>query len=684
MMKKWIGAWTAIAVLFSVFAVQAASASATSGELLNRAKGGQVTVGNSNSPAGEGKDNAFDAKYHTKWLVFANSAWIQYQFADGAAYAINEYKITSANDYPERDPSSWQLEGSNDGTNWTVLDSRQDQRFANRYESQTYSFPNTVGYSYYRFDFANTSGVLQLADIELFDGTTYEPPVALHPIVTASGENAPNEGAVQIADGTSTTKWLTYQSSGDVQFDFGQAITLDGYAITAANDASERDPENWTLQASNDGSAWTTIDTRSGEQFERRHQRNYYPLDVNSTAYRYYKFNLKNHSGDILQVGEIEFSYLEDPWHAIAPAIDIQSLDPTPKGALFEQALPDAKEQVTAIIRKIVSMLYPDPEQLHIGPKAIHIRVKDEPGVAAASGSGGEAELFFSSQYLNDVYNSDTPLRQELIGVLYHELTHLYQYDDNSYGDIGYMIEGFADAVRFENGYHDRYAMQPGGTWKDGYGTTGNFLRWIGEYKKPGFLREINASLDPFDGVDWTPDVFRQLTGEDVDTLWSEYQASLGAADPVSLAVQYKADDANAGDNQIAARFNIKNNGTSPVDLSGLKLRYYFTQDASAPAVNAWCDYAQIGSANVSESVAAVSPAKTGADAYVELSFSDAAGTIPAGGQSGDIQVRLTKSDWSNFNEGDDYSYDGSVASFIDWSKATLYRNGTLVWGVEP
>jgi hypothetical protein len=46
--------------------------------------------------------------------------------------------------------------------------------------------------------------------------------------------------------------------------------------------------------------------------------------------------------------------------------------------------------------------------------------------------------------------------------------------------------------------------------------------------------------------------------------------------------------------------------------------------------------------------------------------------------------TRMNKSDWQNFNEANDYSYDGTKTSFADWNKVTLYRNGTLVWGVEP
>ncbi|WEK54900.1 MAG: cellulase family glycosylhydrolase [Candidatus Cohnella colombiensis] len=150
-----------------------------------------------------------------------------------------------------------------------------------------------------------------------------------------------------------------------------------------------------------------------------------------------------------------------------------------------------------------------------------------------------------------------------------------------------------------------------------------------------------------------------------------------------NLVVQYKASNSNATDNAIGATFNIKNTGTSAISLSNLKLRYYFTKDSNA-SLNFYCDYAQVGTGNVSGAFTAISPAKTGADTYVEISFNTAAGSLAAGGQSGDIQIRLAKSDWSNFNEANDYSFDGTKSAYVDWSKVTLHQSGTLVWGIEP
>jgi hypothetical protein len=150
---------------------------------------------------------------------------------------------------------------------------------------------------------------------------------------------------------------------------------------------------------------------------------------------------------------------------------------------------------------------------------------------------------------------------------------------------------------------------------------------------------------------------------------------------PTTLRVQYRAADTNAGDNQIKPHLRIINGGTSAVSLSELKIRYWFTREGTQNQ-NFWCDWAAIpGScANVTGTFVQVN----GSNFYLEVGFASAAGTVAAGGQSGEIQARVSKADWSNYTETGDYSFDPTKTSFADWDHVTLYRNGVLVWGIEP
>lgn len=150
-----------------------------------------------------------------------------------------------------------------------------------------------------------------------------------------------------------------------------------------------------------------------------------------------------------------------------------------------------------------------------------------------------------------------------------------------------------------------------------------------------------------------------------------------------NLKVQYRTNAPNASDGQLRPQFRIMNTGTESVALSGLKLRYYFTVDGDKPQ-QFHCDYAVVGSGNVSGSFVKLNPASTGADYYLEISFGAGAGSIAPGEDSGEIQARTNKTDWTAYNELDDYSYSAAQQSYADWNKVTLYQGETLVWGLEP
>ena len=125
---------------------------------------------------------ALDNNINTKWLAFQpNGTFFQMQFNGGAQHAVNTYTITSANDAVERDPYRWTLSGSNDGTNFTVVDAQSAQTFTACLQTQQFLVANTQPYNYYRFDFLTKLGSgafnpgapnsIQLAEIELFHDT---------------------------------------------------------------------------------------------------------------------------------------------------------------------------------------------------------------------------------------------------------------------------------------------------------------------------------------------------------------------------------------------------------------------------------------------------------------------------------------------------------------------------------
>jgi hypothetical protein len=152
--------------------------------------------------------------------------------------------------------------------------------------------------------------------------------------------------------------------------------------------------------------------------------------------------------------------------------------------------------------------------------------------------------------------------------------------------------------------------------------------------------------------------------------------------DSLHLLVQHlDGDNGQITNNSIRPYLKVLNNDSTNVSYRELTMRYWFTPE-NYTGINAFIDYAALGN-NVRAAYIPLQQPHNGAYGYVEYSFDSTAGNLLAGANSGEIQSRLANSNWGNFNEADDYSYQHST-SYVANNKITLYRNGTLVWGVEP
>jgi hypothetical protein len=150
-------------------------------------------------------------------------------------------------------------------------------------------------------------------------------------------------------------------------------------------------------------------------------------------------------------------------------------------------------------------------------------------------------------------------------------------------------------------------------------------------------------------------------------------------APPASgLRVQYRTHDTDPVNNVSKPQFQLVNDSGSAVPFTELRLRYWLTEGETA-VMQAACDYAAMGN----DRITAVT-GKTGNQHYLDITFAPAAGQLNAGASSGQIHMRLNLSNWQPLNENDDYSFSPAHTTFSDWQRVTLYRNGQLVWGVEP
>lgn len=148
------------------------------------------------------------------------------------------------------------------------------------------------------------------------------------------------------------------------------------------------------------------------------------------------------------------------------------------------------------------------------------------------------------------------------------------------------------------------------------------------------------------------------------------------------LTVQAYNGNTSASTNGISPKFKVVNTGDSAIQLSDVKLRYYYTIDGEKDQ-NVWIDWASIGNANVTGKFVKLTTPVATADYVLEIGFTSSAGTLHPG-QSAEIQARFSKTDWSNYNQANDYSFKALGNQFINNEQVTGYMNGQLVWGLEP
>lgn len=152
--------------------------------------------------------------------------------------------------------------------------------------------------------------------------------------------------------------------------------------------------------------------------------------------------------------------------------------------------------------------------------------------------------------------------------------------------------------------------------------------------------------------------------------------------DPPDLLVRYRT-DTPATAAVAKPSLEVFNKTDKPVPLSDITLRYYFTADDSASyAFN--CVHTVYGCSSLAGRVVEMDKPTDTADRYLELRFTEAAGTLKAGANSKGIDVQLFRTDHKKLKQSDDRSFDAEKTSYKESETVTAYNKGVLAWGEEP
>ncbi|NQZ80092.1 MAG: PKD domain-containing protein [Colwellia sp.] len=167
---------------------------------------------------------------------------------------------------------------------------------------------------------ALVGGLVACVTTDQSNGTTTEKAISIASVnfldfpfsmATEHKDSPAAEGVNNLFDGDKGSKFLAIHKSAWVIFKTKTPKVLTGYQITSGGDAPGRDPKEWTLEASNDGTNWTTIDIQSEQAFTGRRVTNQYQISGNTTKYSQYRYHFTQTRpttwGDTyLQIAELE------------------------------------------------------------------------------------------------------------------------------------------------------------------------------------------------------------------------------------------------------------------------------------------------------------------------------------------------------------------------------------------
>jgi len=312
---------------------------------------------------------------------------------------------------------------------------------------------------------------------------------------------------------------------------------IQSYTIYSSGENPSHDPSDWTLKGSYDGKTWILLSEMKNQKFCARFQE--ILCDVkNPSNYNQYILEARTATNDTLKLGDIQFlqnNALGD-WEQFAyPEIEFTIEENGEGYDLYTTLVQDPEAYIQYHAQKVARILYSSVSKPMPKVEKINYSIFDYEGISEKSGQAPVISINYSSRYIAEIGKESLyALDQETRGVLYHILTHAYQYEPRGIGtydtnpEFRACVQGLAFAVRAQTGCFDPSRQAPGGHWLDGLHVTGFFLHWLTLNKNPDTVRLFNRTVKDQDT--WGFDsAMKSIFGTDVtiEGLWAEYQMDI-------------------------------------------------------------------------------------------------------------------------------------------------------------
>lgn len=191
-------------------------------------------------------DKAFDGVTSTKWLTLASTGHVG-ATCGGFSRSIRAYSLTSAEDFPNRDPKSWTLDGtSNAGANWTNC-AVGGGSFVVRNEQRAWLATNAASFAAFRLNIPLNNGgtEIQLEELRLYEFQTITSAAPFRLVNTPNipgvgiGANAwadiDNDGDLDIVisgrPGTFPSVGYLFRNQGNGYFSYDSGTSIPGMEV---------------------------------------------------------------------------------------------------------------------------------------------------------------------------------------------------------------------------------------------------------------------------------------------------------------------------------------------------------------------------------------------------------------------------------------------------------------------